>query len=336
MHLLRYRDVMLPPMRIGFKGRFTVELIDAKSGLIKRHLEFDNLITDAGLDYLGTGANYAMNTLINSYMAVGTGSVAPTNADTTLGAEVAASRSNSNGGIAEVNGSGPAYAYWYRKITRNFTETIANGNLTELGLFTASTLGTMWCRQLFKDGTGTPTVIVKTNADQLRVTYEIRLYSPADVTINPFVISGANYSVTTRAVNINDSNAWGVNGPLNTFWSGVLTNYDTNTYTYPGVQESDSNVLASPTGAPVGARILASSRTLAAYVGGTFYRDTTAIWEPGIANPVGGIGSILGWIGYVYNYPTYIGFQQAFTPKIPKDNTKRLTYVMRLSWGRYP
>lgn len=317
----------LPEIKLGLRGFFTVELIDAKSGLIKRRLEFPNLITDAGLDALGNGVQ--LGQLINSYMGVGTGSAAPGNSDTALVTEIAPAvthRTTSNGGIAEVYGSGPSYAYWYRRITRLFSETQANGNLTELGLFTTSSAGTMFVRQLFKDALLAPTTITKTSADQLRVTYEIRLYSPTvDVTVNPFAVSGVNYSVTTRAFDIANGKTWGQDNSI----FAVMTSFrSTGLYASAiatNVLYANADPLAFGTTIAV-----ATSNSTAGYVSGTFYADLTTVFDPGIANFAGGVGSlIIGTDGGP-------GFQQAFTPKLPKDNTKRLTIVNRISWARYP
>lgn len=337
MHLNKHKRVrkdlrVNTNVHIGLKGFFTVELIDAKTKEVKRRLEFENLITDAGLNAL---AATQIGTLCNSYMACGTGAVAPAVTDTILGAEVA-SRSNSTGGIAGTSGSGPAFAYWFQKTTRNFIESQVNGNLTELGLFTASSGGTMWCRQLFKDGAGAPTVIVKTAAEQLRVTYEIRLYSPADVTVNPLAISGTNYSITTRAIHIDIAFSWGDAGNLSMLSNGFSGN---NANSTASIKAIESNVLVSQTAAsPAGTLYTPTSVAMAGYVAGNFYQEYTCIWDPGVANPVGGIGGLLLECRY-FNVPlslTVCEFQMAFTPKLPKDNMKRLTLVVRLSWGRYP
>lgn len=324
-------------MRIGLKGFFTVTLIEAATGRIKQYLEFENLITDAGLNAMN---NTSIETLIDSFMGVGTNATAPANGDVALGAEIAPTtthRSNSTGGIAEVFGAGAANAYWFRKITRNFIETQANGNLTELGLFTANTGGTMWCRQLFKDGTGTPTVVVKTAADQLRVTYEIRLYNPADVTVNPIAISGTNYSVTTRATKIDDNRRWGHDGSTFSVMFGFKgDNPNTGNVSFSAV---DGNTLPASTANPVVTSTTTPTSTAkAAYVNGNFFLDYTVIWDPGIANPAGGIGGVLvsAVLAGSSSGATNCQFMMAFTPKLPKDNTKRLTLVLRLSWGRGP
>jgi hypothetical protein len=328
-------------LHTGISGYFTVDLIEAATGRVKRHLEFKNLITDAGLNALNntTIATWIGQAGLNGFMGCGTNATAPANADTTLGAEIAPAsshRTNSNGGIAEVFGAGPANAYWFRKVTYNFVEAQANGNLTEIGLFSAVTGGTMFCRQLLKDGTGTPTVVVKTAADQLRVTYEIRFYSPADVTVNPLAISGSNYSVTTRAIHIDGNRLWGHD---NSNFSIMVGFKGDNCNSVNMICSIDSNTLVAQTGAnPSGTIFTPTSVAKSAYVNGNFWLDYTVIWDPGVSNPAGGVGGILlrcdlagGTVG-----TANCEFQMAFTPKLPKDNTKRLTLVMRLSWGRGP
>lgn len=346
MHINKHRRIkrdlkIHANLHFGFSGFFTVELIEAATGRVKRRLEFKNLITDAGLNALN---NTPISTWIGGagtqgFMGCGTGAAAPANADTTLGAEISpasSNRTNSNGGIAEVFGAGPANAYWFRKVTYNFVEAQANGNLTEIGLFSAVTGGTMFCRQLLKDGTGTPTVVVKTAADQLRITYEIRFYSPADVTVNPIAISGSNYSVTTRAIHIDVARRWGHD---NSNFSAMVGFKGNNANSTSAITATDINTLVAQTAAtPAGTLFTPTSVAMAAYVAGNFFLDYTIIWDPGVANPVGGIGGVLLDAELTGNTVgnTNCQFQMAFTPKLPKDNTKRLTLVLRLSWGRGP
>ena len=322
----------------GLSGYFTVELIEAATGRVKQRLQFKNLIVDAALDALN---NTTINTFLAGFMAVGTGAVAPANANVALGAEIAPSssnRTNSNGGIAEVFGAGPANAYWFRKLTFNFVETQGNGNLTEIGLFTAVSGGTLFCRQLLKDGAGVPTVVVKTALDQLRVTYEIRFYSPTpDVTVNPLAISGTNYSITTRAIHISDNRSWGHDGGAFSVFVGFKGDNANSTIAWNAI---DTNTLAASSGAnpAAGSATVPTSVAKSVYANGNFWLDYTIIWDPGIANPVGGIGGVIMTAELNGNTTsvTKCQFQMAFTPKLPKDNTKRLTLVLRLSWGRGP
>ena len=322
----RIRELFVPAMKIGFKGIVTVELIHAATGLVKQRLQFENLITDVGLNALGSALT--IEQLVNSYIEVGTGSTAPANADTGLVAPVSP-RTNSNGGITEVAGSGSGYAYWYRRIVRVFTEAQVNGNLTEFGLFSASTAGTMWCRQLFKDGLGDPTTITKTSLDQLKITYEIRGYSPTVDTTGTVTLNSVNYDWTSRAANIATSAAWGA-----TAGGGVLKAFGGGNWSNGSLVAYDSHTLGTTSQGIQGSSTSAENDTFsaAAYTTDTFYRDLTGIWSPSIANFGAGIG------GYEMRFMSTAsarGFQTVFSAFIPKDNTMRLTLVSRVSWGRY-
>jgi len=319
-------------VQVGISAYITVELIDAKTQVVKQKLRFKNLITDAGLDRIG--ANVGMNGIVfntggTNYCGVGTGSTAPANADTTLVTEVAPASSNrtlDNGGIAN------AYAYVsgppdYHSGVRTFLflEAQGNGNLTEIGIFSAVTGGSMWMRQLLKDGGGTPTTVVKTSSDQLRVTYELRVQPlQSDVSISR-TISAVSYNITIRARNASAVGTWG--SDLN---GGALESFGLFGTNAQMCMALETTTLGARTAEPSGSQVSATSIAWAAYGGATYYRDMTAIFDPGIANFAGGIGSIVF-------YETGNGdqlFQASFSPAFTKDATKRLTLVIRISWTR--
>lgn len=324
----RTKEVELIERKIGFEGFVTVQLIHAKTGFIKFESTFKNLIVDAGLNYLGTSAQRLSNLLGSGYIAVGTGSTAPGIAQTALVTELGAnSRTNSDGGISATTTFGPSNSYIEATVTREYTEAQAIGNLTELGMFSAAAAGTMLFRQLFKDGVGAPTVISKTAAERLRIIYKFRIYPPADVT-STVTISGVVYDYTTRALNIDDNNAWGATGStLGT--GGMLSSFGT--WTNFRSEALESNALIIPTNGGVGT---VGTTTLSAYTLNNFYRDMATEWAAGTANFATGIGSVL------LNASTASGtvvFQTAFiTTKVPKTNVDKFTFNQRVSWGRYP
>jgi hypothetical protein len=317
-HLIlnRTREIGISTPSIGFEGWFHMKLIDAASGRVKRELHFRNLIVDGALDYLGS---ISSPNACQQFAQMGTGGTAPTNADTGLQTPI--------GTRIFVNGpsvaSGPAFAYWSSFRTFTFLEPNANGNLTEIGLFSAGTGGTMWTRQILKDGTGTPTTITKTSAEQLQVTYEMRVYSPTTDVSNNVTISSVVYAYTVRAADISDSTAWGAFMLANFFAGGAVTSF-----------AYETDVLNTTAGHPGGAASACNSGAVTgAYVPGTFSREHTYIWEPTNGNFATGIGSMLyGGCGSSIGNP----WQIKFTPKIPKDATKRLTLVVNNAWGRYP
>src|SRR5690606_7534789 len=89
------------------------------------------------------------------------------------------------------------------------TENQANGNLAELGFFSAADGGTMWNRQLFRDELGNPTAITKTSEDQLRVTYEYRVYPPWDDLVQEIEVNGVPVEVVNRPQQVASASEWG-------------------------------------------------------------------------------------------------------------------------------
>lgn len=316
--------------KVGVSGHFTVELIDAKTQRVKRRLEFDNIVTDAGLVAWIQNANFGINNFSITYAAVGTGSTTPSSSDTALVAEISPASSNrtsANGSVSDTQGytSGTDDYHWH-KHTYLFVEAQGNGNLTEIGLWNNSSGGSLWCRQLFKDVGGTPTTITKTSSDQLRVTYEIRIYPPtADVT-NTISISSTSYDYTVRPCNVNvGSSAWdnSINGSF--LPGGTQATYCAAT-----------NTLASRTGSTSDS-IGADTNVLSSYAGGgALYREYTAKYEPGnsAANALSGIGRICTNPGGSFGGGNGQLFQTVFSPKFAKTNLNRLTLVFRTTVAR--
>src|SRR5690606_39696105 len=251
LNLRRYVEVGAVRHAIAVEGYFTVELIHARTGLVKRRLHFRNLITNAGLDALAGGTQ--ISSLIN-YLAVGTGSSEPNYTDTILNAEI--ERTNSNGGFDDSDasvGSGSLVEYWRRIRTRVFAQNQANGNLAELGFFSSSQGGTMWNRQLFRDELGNPTAITKTNEDQLRVTYEYRIYPPWDDLVQEIEVNGVTTEVVNRPQLVASSGNWGSFGgrsALNILGSVgplLLAAYETHTLPARNSYPSGTNANASST-----------------------------------------------------------------------------------------
>lgn len=320
--------------RISVGGYFIVDLIDAKSGKIKEHYEFPNLITDLGLDQVAQTPG--QDALFN-FLGVGTDATVPTVSDTSLGAEI--SRTNSKGGFdsLEIDGgpitgsAGPLDApYWFKRKVRLFTESEGNGNLTELGWFDSAAAGVMIVRSLFKDSGGTPIVITKTNAEQLRIIYEFRIYPPVGenppfgnpnsrISSGTVILGPTTHSWTASALNIHNE-TWG--------WSngnGVL-----------GSTLSSVNVLASPSGSalvhPTGSigefsnRIAANTVELDTYSIGSFERTFLATWNPGTAD-FGSTGINVFTVAITAG-PEH--FQLVISESIPKTVAERLRISFRV------
>jgi len=139
----------------GLKGEFEVFLYD-KSGKLKAYRKVKNLTVNSGFaavcDMMGSG-----NIEPFKYCAIGTGTVAPSASDTSLGNESA----RVEGGYTRTSNT-----VWKNDAT--FGAGVGTGAITESGLFNSSSGGTMLCRQTFA-------VINKGSNDTLVVTWQYTL-----------------------------------------------------------------------------------------------------------------------------------------------------------------
>ena len=327
---------------IGIGGIFHVELLDAKTGEVLEEHTFPNLITDSGMDAIAGGVRSISNSWY--YLAVGTDNTTPTHADTSLGAEI--SRTNSNGGFTSEQGSleakpitgsggwGDSPYYWGRQV-RVFTEGEANGNLTELGWFNQSTGGTMVVRSLFKNSGGTPITITKTSANQLKVTYEHRLYPPVGNSPNnasqsflssgTVVLGGTTHHWTSSVLNLDNYQCWG-------FWSA--RNWIGSRFGSWACETPDK--LIHPTGTinqfSTGSRTWNSSDYQVSYVAGTSQSVLSSSWAPAVANYNSGISGFAVCIGSSEYYEEH--FQIIVSESIMKTNLQTLNMEFTVQWDR--
>jgi hypothetical protein len=141
---------------LKLKGRVGIVLKD-KDGNVKETREIDNLVVDAGLDYIasrmeGTSSN------VMSHMALGSGTTAAAAGDTDLESIL---------GSRELLDS--------TTVTDNAVQYIASfeagdgtGAVTECGLFNASTGGSMLCRTVFS-------VVNKLDDDSMSITWTVTI-----------------------------------------------------------------------------------------------------------------------------------------------------------------
>lgn len=127
---------------IHLKGSVKVQLFD-KDGNLKQSHEDHNLVVTAGKNYLAAWLQAASQAgKFMSYIALGTGTTSPASGNTTLETEL------SGGGYSRVQGT-------LTNSTNTWTNTAqfdpGNGTaaITEAGLFSASSSGTMFARQTF-------------------------------------------------------------------------------------------------------------------------------------------------------------------------------------------
>lgn len=314
-------ELALPPS--GIAGYFKWELV--RDGKIIRDSGgfHKNLITNGGMDRLAADAFTNLN-----QAKVGTGATAPAFTDigctTPVGTFVVRDTETATAYVA-----GPP-DYLFKRITYKWLEANGNGNLTEIGLHMTSSGTPCFSHQLFKDGLGVPTVVTKTNLDQLFVTYEYRVYPYAGADINSVaVISGINYDVTMRPCNVAASGGW----------ASIITSGPGNAVT-TRANSGESNVLVARTAAPSVGDIFntdSTDHTLTPYVNGNYYVENKYVWDIAKANYPTGIGLIALHGDGLGTSPVSAAYQFVFpTTKIPKTNVKKLTMFIRKSWARFP
>ncbi|MDH1660785.1 hypothetical protein N5E02_05070 [Stenotrophomonas sp. GD03777] len=268
---------------------------------------FPNLITNAGLDRMGSVGDYMSSCM------VGSGNAAPAETDTALQARVA-STSNIN---VQSNNSNVSPRYGWRRRTFRFAAGAAAGNLSEVGVGWTSTA--VFSRALILDGSGNPTTITVLSDEVLDVTYELRFYiSEADVNFN-VDISGTTYACVARPANLGED----ISTQIGTIEICVNTQDRAN-----GVRAFETQVLGAVTGQPAGPDASPLAFSNSTYVNGTRYKETVVTAGLNSGNFSTGLGSIR-----VDN--SFCDWQINFTPKIPKDATKVLTLNVRSAWSRH-
>jgi hypothetical protein len=276
---------------------------------------FPNIITDVGLNRMGT----ATDTL--GFCGVGTGSTAPTAADTGLVAAVGARTGSIINATSGSQASEPYYGWVNR--TYRFGEGVAEGNLSEIGIFNASTSGIMWSRALILDGLGDPTTITVLDDEYLDATYQLRIYPPLTDIEDEIIIGGVTYNYTLRASSVTGTN-WHPSPYTGGLGGGGVQSTSWHT--------AHAGVIGSITSSPAGVTSGVSQVLLASYADTSLERAYTLTWDLVTGN-IGGIRSVTTSVGQ--NTPSTCGrFQIDFGAAIPKDGTKILSLEFKHAWGR--
>lgn len=298
------------PLKLS--GRYLLVVRDAKTLEVKREIDwFDNLITEIGLNRIGTGG-------VGDNCRVGSGSTPATVDDTTLASWVA----NTTQIFSHVQGNATTAPYygWCRR-TYRFPAGAAAGNLSEVGIGWGAGGGNpVFSRALIRDTDGNPTTITVLSDEVLDVVYELRNYAPTDDVSFNVTIAGVVYAFVMRPSSVTAN--WATTGILD---------YGTAT----PVQAYDAYVMEGPIGTvtqnPAGATYSANSSVAPqTYVNNSKERAFVSTWALDAGNVPGGIGAF--WL--TRTYETFGSFQMSITPKMVKDNTKVLSITFKISWAR--
>lgn len=305
------KTIVIGGPRLEMEGHFTIRAVSSRGSRILA--DFDNLILDAGLERLGTGAGV-------TYVQVGTGSTAPAVGQTAL-VSYSAGTSNQTASVDSYVAGPPVYHQNIK--TFRFAAGAATGTFSEIGVGWAPS-GSLFSRALILDGGGSPTTITVLSDEALDVDYRFRVYpSTSDVT-GTLTLSGIGYTYTLRPSLISTIPQWSASSILNSGFV-VGTTFDTAYY-------GASLALGPTTGQLTGNTSSAAMGifSYSAYVPGALSRAGVVTTGLTLGNAVGGIkGMVIAFGGYGY-------YQILFGTVIPKDSTKIMTHGQRITWARRP
>jgi hypothetical protein len=292
-------------------GRYMIEAVKADGSRRIVSDWFDNLITTAGLNHLGTGGAYV-------YCMVGSGNTPPTNSDTALQTPVASTPDV----IADQQGSQASAPYfgWHRRTFR-FPIGAAAGNLSEIGVGWNN--ANVFSRALIVDTEGDPTTITVLSDEALDVTYEFRLYPPTVDQTSTINISGVPYDVVVRASQVNSSHWWP---------DSISNNGFSNTgFRFKPFTGDIGAITEAPSGSS-NSEDYDGLITYDAYSNNSLMRTGKVEFGLTRGNLSGGIGSM-----QMFRYPGAGcgAYQMSFDPKIPKDMFKILSLNFSFSWARH-
>jgi len=297
-------------MKTGMRGFYRMRAMRPDGRIRPLTDWFPNLITNAGLNLIGSSASWL------TACQVGSGTTPPSVSDTVLANRIAGT-SNRISSQSSAIGTPPYYAT--RTITYEFGQGAAAGNLTEVGVGNSTSGPTLFSRALILDGEGQPTTITVLPDEFLQVDYQLRIYPPLDDVQGQVTISGNTYNYTLRAAQAGLASIWGLGQ------SGARAGGD-----FCDAYESD-------TLGPITGLISGNSSSVfpsnSSYSPGTYYREFSAQWGLSQGNFATGIGGVSTYLGESsFNAP--MGrVQMVFSPKVPKNNTKIFTLILRHTWA---
>lgn len=287
---------------------------DEIPGTRKIECEFENLITNAGLDMMGTLGTWLTK------CAIGRGTTEPTVTDVLI-EDYAAANTAPLSSVATAQSS--AQYYGSRTKVFRFAAGFGTGLISEVTIsqnFIGAGNDVPFSRALLKDSSGSPMTLDKLADMALDVTYEFRSYPPASDLTGTIVLDGITYGWTSRALDVTNSAIWAA-GSTGTIASTIVGGTSAVTV-YDGALGAITATAPSGSSTTFGVTPVASS-----YVSGSYERNFTLSCAKANGNLAGGIAALTFQAG--------IGkFQYGFSPAIPKTSTKVLVLNVRHSWSR--
>ena len=298
-------------LKLGLQGKYTLRVTRPGVGVI-RVLEFDNIITNNGLNGIGTnGASWAGS------VSLGTGTATPAVGDTSLSGTTGSTTTYhafASGAITTGTNR-----YGWARWTRRFAQGAVVGNWTEVGI--GRSVSNLWSRALILDASDSPTTLTIIATDFLDVDYELRVY-PSEVDATGMRTIGGidtNYIVRPADISIAVASDMLQGSWMSAPGASYMTFYGT-----PGVL--GANYIF-----PTGGAVADSNSSVAAYSSGSYRKVVTYSASINQANTTGGVFAC----AMLFTSTTQgIFFKCSFAPPIAKDNTKTLTLTFGYTWGR--
>lgn len=295
---------------VQFAGHFKLERIKAATGEIVQSVEFDNLITDIGLNRVGTA-------VATTYCYVSTSTTTPDVLDTSMSGLIAATSTIQT----YVSNRTTSTPYWVEQSrTYRFGVGAAAGNISKVGIGWNSTGASgLWSSALVLDTNGTPTTITVLSDEYLDVTYTLRYYPPLTDSTYTVTISGVDYTINSRTADI-------TNASVDQYYM-MSCSTSVGVYSGPCVLGAITSGITGSTGNAAG------GATANSYVNNSLKATSTATFGLSAGNLTGGITGIKLSSGTGVLVRSDI--QMTISPAIPKNNTKTMSLSFEISWGRY-
>ena len=295
--------------RVGLENYFKLQVRRSDGSVRHDTGWFKNLITDYGLNLMGT-ANWGGGA------CVGSGNTAPAFTDTQLQTWMASTNSS------VTSSSGQTFEapyYGWIKITRRITATAGLvGTIREVGLTTLASPGTnplLWSRALV------PTPFAVGVGEALDVTWERRLYSRTTDTTGTITMDGIlrNYTVRSSDVAVGIGTAWfSFGGPVGFTGFATKGTVRANEMTAFNVQQAGTSV-----GLTSGNVVLAGNE----YVDASLEMKLEFIMGLTFAPPGGEIS--------IVTFNTNIGnYKVGFDPILVKSGSHEMSLRIKFGWGR--
>ena len=288
--------------QLGLSGQYRVEI--KRNGIIIKETDwFDNLITNTGLDYLGSDRTVFK-------CKVGTGTSAPNVLDFSLSNELASVHLHidgvysSNTAVQVTNSLEPNFitSYTYNCV---FPQGAVVGNITEVGI--GPVTEGLFSRALITDSNNVPTSLTLLAIDQLTLYYKLTVAPVISVTNGSVTINSVVYNYTCQLTN-----------PAAAFNTPLFLDRPT-VFTLANFKTASLVDLGSCGHTPLN------------YVNGSYTKGFKINCPIDVGNHADGI-SIMNV--YFNNNGERGIFKYTFARPIIKTNTQVLTLDLTRSWGR--